>query len=757
MRSRSKKKALAEILRQALSLSLSLSLLSCSAILAQEKDPTGSDSPGETAQPGELVPPPDKTDSSSDSKSESTPVPEQTATPDPAPEPKTKKKEKSASKKKKKDKKDKAAAEEPATPVDLAPQSPDATTSEDKGEPQNNENAATGAEEKPGPTPDEKSEEKAVEKSEEKAEEAGDTGQSGGSKRETRKPASGTADDAVADEDAVPKKKKFKKPEHISEADRLLLENKFEEAEEAYRALVTDDETGDAYAGLAVALAKQQWPKKVLEAERIVRKGNEEFPENPNMMAAAAFVALEHSRTVSSPAKRDLYVEAAEKLSKRALRDNPEIAIAQQTLGLAKMAQDDPEGAIKPFRSAARIAEDPVNLTLWAEALLRVNPKDSKADEIIEEVLSQDPDYNPARLQKAIILTNKGKHEEAFTELHTIPRDERESDWQNVQGDIFRKQGDGASALASWKEANRLNPRNPEPYKRMGEYYAVRGDGELAISEWHNALEILPNDMKMRSQMAELALRLDKLEVAEQEYRTILNVKPDDPKALLGLSRVYFRKARREGGQYPPDFQALMNHVENVLAEQSVTGEVVKGAANLRENIQLSEAEKALTQKRFREAGNLFNQVIEKNRDDPYNLLTLAEQAYNDGDLKTAERAYGYAREIPEVAPRAEQGISKIISQRTEANRHTKLGDATWKLPEVAMDHYKQALVHDPQHPPAYYGLFSLMCKKKDDPEKAMDYGNCFLEASDDADPLRKEVEENLSKLKKRVDKENSK
>mgnify|MGYP001386638230 CR=1 FL=1 len=716
MKSRDKKRAGSEVLRQALSLSLSLSLLSCSGLLAQEKDLADSDSQGETAQPGELVPPPEKAEPE---KAEPEKAEPEKAEPEKA-EPEKAEPEKAEPEKK--------PSEDLAPKATEAPAEPDATTE--------------NTEEK------EPDLEKASEKSPRTPEKATET------KKESN---SGTADDAMADEDPVPKKKKFKKPEHISEADRLLLENKFEEAEEAYRALVSDDETGDAYAGLAVALAKQKWPKKVLEAERIVRKGNEEFPENPNMLAAAGFVALEHSRTVSSPAKRDLYIEAAEKLSKKALKDNPEIAIAQQTLGLAKMAQDDPEGAIKPFRSAARIAEDPVNLTLWAEALLRVNPKDTKADEIIEEVLSQDPEYNPARLQKAIILTNKGKHEEAFTELHSIPRDERDSDWQNVQGDIFRKQGDGASALASWKEANRLNPRNPEPYKRMGEYYAVRGDGELAISEWHNALEILPNDMKMRSQMAELALRLDKLEVAEQEYRTVLNVKPDDPKALLGLSRVYFRKARREGGQYPPDFQTLMNQLENVLAEQSVKGEVVKGAGNLRENIQLSEAEKALTQKRFREADNLFNQVLEKHREDPYNLLTLAEQAYNDGALKTAERAYAYAREIPEVAPRAEQGISKIIAQRTEANRHTKLGDATWKLPEVAMDHYKQALVHDPQHPTAYYGLFSLMCKKKDDPEKAMDYGNCFLEASDDADPLRKEVEENLSKLKKRVVKENSK
>ncbi|MEZ4542973.1 MAG: hypothetical protein R3C24_03620 [Cyanobacteriota/Melainabacteria group bacterium] len=31
------------------------------------------------------------------------------------------------------------------------------------------------------------------------------------------------------------------------------------------------------------------------------------------------------------------------------------------------------------------------------------------------------------------------KHEEAFTELHSISREDRESEWYKVQGDIYRK------------------------------------------------------------------------------------------------------------------------------------------------------------------------------------------------------------------------------------------------------------------------------------------------------------------------------
>jgi tetratricopeptide (TPR) repeat protein len=545
---------------------------------------------------------------------------------------------------------------------------------------------------------------------------------------------------------------KRKRASSLTEADGLLLKGKFEAAEDAYRALIPEDQEGDAYAGLAVALAKQNWPKKVLEAEKIMKKGKEQFADNPNMMAAGAYVSFIHSKSVASPAKRDLYLEAAESLSKRAIKLSPDTVIAQQTLGLVKMAQDDPEGAIPPLKKACAMAEDPYTNTLYAEALLKVDPHDEDAKALIDEALGMDKNYHPARLQKAAYLTAKGKHEEAFTELHTIPRDQRGSDWQRIQGDIFKAQGDGPSALASWKEANRLDPRSPDPYKNLAHHYAARGDGELAIAEMHNALEILPNDLRLRSELAELALRQGKLDVAETEYRTILGAKENDPASLLGLSRVYFKRARQDG-QYPRDWTDLMDKITKIVTDQNVSGQVIKkGVKNLSDKIQLSEAEKALSEERprFREARQLFSQVITTHKEEPYELISLGEQAYNDGDLKSAEEAYGYAKEINEVAPRAEQGISKIVNQRNEAKRHTDLANATWKLPEIAIDHYRQALIADPQHPDAYYGLYKLYFRLKKDDKKAIDYATTYLEASDDNDPLRKEVEDDLSRMNKR-------
>jgi tetratricopeptide (TPR) repeat protein len=542
----------------------------------------------------------------------------------------------------------------------------------------------------------------------------------------------------------------------IAEADQLLLENKYKQAEDAYRGLLDDDQAGDASAGLAVALAKQSPASKVLEAEKILKEARDRFASNPNVLAAGGYVSFVHSKNVASPAKRDLYLEAAESLCKRAVKDNPEIVIAQQTLGLVKLAQDDVDGALEPLRKATSLAENPVNLSLLAQALLRNDPKNTEADGLVTKALSLKADYYPGQILKAIILCQSGKTEDAFMELNSIPEVARTPDWHLVEGDIFHKQDDGPSAIAAWQEAIRLDPRNPDPYRRMAEYYAVRGDGELAIAQMHNALEILPNDMILRNQLAELALRQDKLDVAEAEYRTILASQPDDAGGILGLSRVYYRKARRDG-QYPAGWQQLMNQLQNIVTDQSVKGQVLQGGAkNIQENIELSEAEKALAQNRFRDARQHFSTVINNHKDNPFDLLTLGDQAFCDGDLASAQQAFSFAKEIPEVGTRAEQGLDKITRQRNEAARLTKLGDAFLdkRMATVAVDDYKQALIADPQYPDAYYGLYSAFSRSdQPDPDQAISYAVCFLETADESNAQRAEVEANMVKLKKRIGK----
>jgi hypothetical protein len=263
-----------------------------------------------------------------------------------------------------------------------------------------------------------------------------------------------------------------------SEADDLLLRYQYKQAEEAYRKLIDTDSNGDAYAGLAMSLSKQPIASKIMEAEKVLKEGKSKFPDNTNIIVAAAYVSYVHSLSVASPAKRDLYLSASEILLKRAIKDNPEILLAQQTLGLVKMAQDDYEGAIQPFRKSIAIAGSAVNLTMLAEVLLQLNAMDHEAAELVDKALAIRGDYFPARIQKAIVLLYQQTNaNDALIELKSIPEDQRTTYWYLIAGDVYYGQGNTAEAVSSWRESlNRSFGHNDEARRRL---FLIRHEPEI--------------------------------------------------------------------------------------------------------------------------------------------------------------------------------------------------------------------------------------------------------------------------------------
>ena len=107
---------------------------------------------------------------------------------------------------------------------------------------------------------------------------------------------------------------------NLAEADQMLLDSQYKQAENAYRALIDSDETGDAMAGLAVAIGQaSRLLIKILQAEKVLKQARDRFADNPNVLAAGGYVSYVHAKTVASPARRDLYLEAADSLCSKAV------------------------------------------------------------------------------------------------------------------------------------------------------------------------------------------------------------------------------------------------------------------------------------------------------------------------------------------------------------------------------------------------------------------------------------------------------
>jgi len=112
----------------------------------------------------------------------------------------------------------------------------------------------------------------------------------------------------------------------------MLRSNPYD-AEAFYRPLLSDDTEGDAYAGLAIALCRQN---KIPEARKVIGEARDKgFFDNPKVLAAAGFVSEADAQKSESRARKDLYDEAALMLCQRALKIDPTNEVALETIKLA--------------------------------------------------------------------------------------------------------------------------------------------------------------------------------------------------------------------------------------------------------------------------------------------------------------------------------------------------------------------------------------------------------------------------------------
>lgn len=269
--------------------------------------------------------------------------------------------------------------------------------------------------------------------------------------------------------------------------------------------MLDSDATGDVYASVAVALAKQNSTDKIIEAEKLLKQGKEKFPDNVNLMAAAAFVAYIHSCSVASPVKRDAYLDAAENLCNRAIKANSNNAVANLTLGLVKLVQDDAGAATAPLRKNLELEQTPTNCILLAHALLKLNPKDKEGELLVRKALQSDEYFYPAYVELARVNLANGKYEEASTRLNSVPNEKRDADWSLIKGDLYSVGGVGQKAVEFWRVAVRLNPQEKGAYQRLCDYYASHDDKASAINQILDAVEMWPYDMKLRQRLKDLA------------------------------------------------------------------------------------------------------------------------------------------------------------------------------------------------------------------------------------------------------------
>lgn len=211
------------------------------------------------------------------------------------------------------------------------------------------------------------------------------------------------------------------------------------------------------------------------------------------------------------------------------------------TMGVERLQDQSPESIALYEQGIAAtnmsIQADPADPKAWNNkcvALYRLGrPRWPDALAAADQALRLKPDFVDALLQRAVVLKNMGRIDEAiamYRRLTQITPHDTEA-WSNLASALERK-GDFTKALEAAVSATQANPDFGDAWFNKGQILNELGRYSEALPALTKAVELNPNDSEALVEQAEALERLGRKDEAVVAVTRALSINPTDRDAL---------------------------------------------------------------------------------------------------------------------------------------------------------------------------------------------------------------------------------
>ena len=280
-------------------------------------------------------------------------------------------------------------------------------------------------------------------------------------------------------------------------------------------------------------------------------------------LASAAAVRHVQGRKQANNTRQDLRPGAVSPTGGRV--DAARLAEAESEFqkGVTLLAEDRSAEAMEAFRRAAQLDPSdprPHHGLGKIHAQLFLN---DQAEAAYRKALEVDPSFRPSLESLAMLLYEKGKHEDALAILQQLERDTPQDPF--VWGELAINAlalGKKAEATALLEKYRAAKPEDAWGHVHLGKAYADSGklaeaeaeyrrsielDRNLQIAQhWLSQLLVSTGRQVEAAQHAQIYRRMRQLSTDEQQIRMALQRNPDDLNGLVKLARVQFLLGKRK-------------------------------------------------------------------------------------------------------------------------------------------------------------------------------------------------------------------
>lgn len=295
-----------------------------------------------------------------------------------------------------------------------------------------------------------------------------------------------------------------------------------------------------------------------IEAQRLleqIESGLKQQPSNPRLLAARG-VALERlsrdqealqsfEESLAISPKFLVALEGAAEITyrthdpkvsnylSRILQQDPQNGAAHGMAGALAFEKHDCPAANRHFAAAeSALNDNPLALAQWGECLLAVDEPHLAAKQL-EESLRVRPQDKRVSYNFALALHLDRRDEESLEVAKTLAPD---SDVLNLLGSIYASQDKVPEAIAAFRKATELDPKNEQNYIDLASLCLDHQSFDIAADIVNVGIANIPDSASLYTLRGAIAAQTSNLEQSAADFEQANRLRPDASYGDIGLS-----------------------------------------------------------------------------------------------------------------------------------------------------------------------------------------------------------------------------
>ncbi len=214
---------------------------------------------------------------------------------------------------------------------------------------------------------------------------------------------------------------------------------------------------------------------------------------------------------------------------------------------LSSSAQSEmAERAIEQYKEVYRLDPTDSESALWLARLYRLRNEHEKAEEVLRNLLKQDPENEPAVEQLTQLLLDEGKSADAVLLLESITSRTPSPALLDLLGDAYTQTHDLAKAEAAYRKAMDLDPSELSHVRGLGQTLLAEEKFADALAVYQKLSDLMPDDSDVYLRLAQIYRELHQLDHAEENLLKARQYAPGSLEVMYNEAMLYEAQGRYE-------------------------------------------------------------------------------------------------------------------------------------------------------------------------------------------------------------------